>query len=196
MIYFGILKTLNSYTYCVLIQKHNYTIINTKSNVTTTKLCQVLVASLVSMVKVEEFMETYVRDSKYEGSYKADCSLTTDRNINTCHRGHLHAVQRYNSHSSRFYHDFIILFLILSAGRHNWNSLISEAWPLHYVIGHAVFNTCWFVFLCHPKMRRVVTGCLMLVYVVALLAEQAEGHIAFFSPKEMRELRVRRPSAS
>lgn len=81
MIYFGILKTLNSYTYCVLIQKHNYTITNTKSKVTTTKLCQVLVASLVSMVKVEEFMETYVRDSKYEGSYKADCSLTTDRNI-------------------------------------------------------------------------------------------------------------------
>ncbi|KTF85062.1 hypothetical protein cypCar_00026341 [Cyprinus carpio] len=38
-------------------------------------------------------------------------------------------------------------------------------------------------------MRRAVTGCLMLVYVVALLAEQAEGHIAFFSPKEMRELR-------
>ncbi|KTF86439.1 hypothetical protein cypCar_00011395 [Cyprinus carpio] len=29
----------------------------------------------------------------------------------------------------------------------------------------------------------------MLVCVVALLAEQAEGHIAFFSPKEMRELR-------
>ncbi|XP_050948821.1 motilin-like [Labeo rohita] len=38
-------------------------------------------------------------------------------------------------------------------------------------------------------MRGPVTGCLLLVYVVALLAEQAEGHIAFFSPKEMRELR-------
>ncbi|XP_043077023.1 motilin-like [Puntigrus tetrazona] len=38
-------------------------------------------------------------------------------------------------------------------------------------------------------MRRAVTGCLMLVCVVALLADQAEGHIAFFSPKEMRELR-------
>ncbi|XP_052443919.1 motilin-like [Carassius gibelio] len=38
-------------------------------------------------------------------------------------------------------------------------------------------------------MRRAVTRCLMLVCVVALLAEQAEGHIAFFSPKEMRELK-------
>ncbi|KAK2872448.1 hypothetical protein QQF64_017939 [Cirrhinus molitorella] len=38
-------------------------------------------------------------------------------------------------------------------------------------------------------MRGPVTGCLLLVYVVALLVEQAEGHIAFFSPKEMRELR-------
>ncbi|XP_073681202.1 motilin-like [Garra rufa] len=38
-------------------------------------------------------------------------------------------------------------------------------------------------------MRGTVTGCLLLVYVVALLAKQAEGHIAFFSPKEMRELR-------
>lgn len=44
-------------------------------------------------------------------------------------------------------------------------------------------------------MRGPVTGCLLLVYVVALLAEQAEGHIAFFSPKEMRELRVRHPQA-
>ncbi|XP_056301958.1 motilin-like [Danio aesculapii] len=38
-------------------------------------------------------------------------------------------------------------------------------------------------------MRGSVTGCLLLICVVTLLAEQAEGHIAFFSPKEMRELR-------
>ncbi|XP_067279529.1 motilin-like [Pseudorasbora parva] len=38
-------------------------------------------------------------------------------------------------------------------------------------------------------MRGVVIGCLVLVYVVALQADQAEGHISFFSPKEMRELR-------
>lgn len=38
-------------------------------------------------------------------------------------------------------------------------------------------------------MRRAVTGCLALVCIVALLAEQAEGHITFFSPKEMRALR-------
>ncbi|NP_001373282.1 motilin-like precursor [Danio rerio] len=38
-------------------------------------------------------------------------------------------------------------------------------------------------------MRGSVTGCVLLICVVALLAEQAEGHIAFFSPKEMRELR-------
>ncbi|KAA0719858.1 hypothetical protein E1301_Tti011715 [Triplophysa tibetana] len=38
-------------------------------------------------------------------------------------------------------------------------------------------------------MQRSVTGCLVLVCIVALLAEQAEGHITFFSPKEMRQLR-------
>ncbi|XP_067232502.1 motilin-like [Chanodichthys erythropterus] len=38
-------------------------------------------------------------------------------------------------------------------------------------------------------MRGAFTGCLVLVYVIALQADQAEGHIAFFSPKEMRELR-------
>ncbi|CAM4666228.1 hypothetical protein PO909_007844 [Leuciscus waleckii] len=38
-------------------------------------------------------------------------------------------------------------------------------------------------------MRGVFTGCLVLVYIVALQADQAYGHITFFSPKEMRELR-------
>lgn len=50
-------KTINS----SLIQKQLYTNIR----LTTTKLCQVLAVSLVSMVRVREFMETYVRDSKY-----------------------------------------------------------------------------------------------------------------------------------
>ncbi|XP_055036359.2 motilin-like isoform X1 [Misgurnus anguillicaudatus] len=38
-------------------------------------------------------------------------------------------------------------------------------------------------------MRGAVTLCLGLVCIIALLAEQAEGHITFFSLKEMRELR-------
>ncbi|XP_056114374.1 motilin-like [Rhinichthys klamathensis goyatoka] len=38
-------------------------------------------------------------------------------------------------------------------------------------------------------MRGAVTGCLVLLYIVALQADQADGHITFFSPKEMRELR-------
>jgi len=39
-------------------------------------------------------------------------------------------------------------------------------------------------------MRVAVTGCLVLLYIVALQGDQADGHITFFSPKEMRELRV------
>lgn len=61
---------------------------------------------------------------------------------------------------------------------------------IHYAISHVVFNTSWFVFTRRPKMRGAVTGCLVLVYIVALQADQADGHITFFSPKEMRELRV------
>ncbi|XP_039543959.1 motilin-like isoform X1 [Pimephales promelas] len=38
-------------------------------------------------------------------------------------------------------------------------------------------------------MRVAVTGCLVLLYIVALQGDQADGHITFFSPKEMRELR-------
>lgn len=34
-----------------------------------------------------------------------------------------------------------------------------------------------------------MTVCLGLLCIIALLAEQAEGHITFFSLKEMRELR-------
>lgn len=39
-------------------------------------------------------------------------------------------------------------------------------------------------------MRGAVTGCLVLVCLVALLGDRAEGHITFFSPKEMRVLKV------
>lgn len=38
--------------------------------------------------------------------------------------------------------------------------------------------------------RGAVKGCLALVCLVALLAERAEGHITFFSPKEMMVLKV------
>lgn len=38
------------------------------------------------------------------------------------------------------------------------------------------------------KMRGAVLGCLLLVCAVLLLTEQAEGHVTFFSPKEMREM--------
>ncbi|KAM6947549.1 motilin-like isoform 2-T2 [Lycodopsis pacificus] len=35
------------------------------------------------------------------------------------------------------------------------------------------------------SMRRAVIGCLVLACLMALLAERTEGHITFFSPKEM-----------
>ncbi|XP_034095424.1 uncharacterized protein mlnl [Gymnodraco acuticeps] len=35
------------------------------------------------------------------------------------------------------------------------------------------------------SMRGAVTGCLVLACLVVLLAERTEGHITFFSPKEM-----------
>ncbi|XP_034726607.1 uncharacterized protein mlnl [Etheostoma cragini] len=34
-------------------------------------------------------------------------------------------------------------------------------------------------------MRGAVAGCLVLACLVALLVEKTEGHITFFSPKEM-----------
>ncbi|KAG5272856.1 hypothetical protein AALO_G00170050 [Alosa alosa] len=40
------------------------------------------------------------------------------------------------------------------------------------------------------KMRGAVLGCLLLVCAVLLLVEQAEGHITFFSPQQMEEMRV------
>ncbi len=108
--------------------------------------------SLVSMVKVEEFMETYVRDSLYEGSYKAGCSLTTDRNRNTRHRGHPHAVQRYNSHASRFYH-------------HNWNSFICEAWPLHNMLCLILADLCFYVTQrCAEQLQDVWCWCMLLLF--------------------------------
>ncbi|XP_042357853.1 motilin-like isoform X2 [Plectropomus leopardus] len=41
------------------------------------------------------------------------------------------------------------------------------------------------------SMRGAVAGCLVLACLVALLAERTEGHITFFSPKEMIEMRGR-----
>ncbi|XP_053299592.1 motilin-like isoform X1 [Pleuronectes platessa] len=41
------------------------------------------------------------------------------------------------------------------------------------------------------SMRGAVAGCLVLVCLVALLAERAEGHITFFSLKEMKQMRDR-----
>ncbi|XP_060926643.1 motilin-like [Limanda limanda] len=41
------------------------------------------------------------------------------------------------------------------------------------------------------SMRGAVAGCLVLVCLVALLAERTEGHITFFSLKEMKQMRDR-----
>ncbi|XP_034536254.1 uncharacterized protein mlnl [Notolabrus celidotus] len=41
------------------------------------------------------------------------------------------------------------------------------------------------------SMRGAVAGCVVLVCLVALLAERAEGHITFFSPKEMMLMKER-----
>lgn len=40
------------------------------------------------------------------------------------------------------------------------------------------------------SMRGAVAGCVVLVCLVAQLAERTEGHITFFSPKEMMEMKV------
>ncbi|XP_041639390.1 motilin-like isoform X2 [Cheilinus undulatus] len=41
------------------------------------------------------------------------------------------------------------------------------------------------------SMRRAVAGCVVLACLVALLAERTEGHITFFSPKEMMLMKER-----
>ncbi|XP_040890610.1 motilin-like [Toxotes jaculatrix] len=41
------------------------------------------------------------------------------------------------------------------------------------------------------SMRRAVAGCVVLACLVALLAERTEGHITFFSPKEMKLMKER-----
>ncbi|XP_037346471.1 motilin-like [Pungitius pungitius] len=41
------------------------------------------------------------------------------------------------------------------------------------------------------SMRRAVVGCLVLACLVGLLAERAEGHITFFSPKELMLMKER-----
>uniref|UniRef100_UPI0037E7886C motilin-like n=1 Tax=Semicossyphus pulcher TaxID=241346 RepID=UPI0037E7886C len=42
------------------------------------------------------------------------------------------------------------------------------------------------------SMRRAVAGCVVLACLVVLLAERTEGHITFFSPKEMMLLKQER----
>ncbi|XP_068576205.1 motilin-like [Cebidichthys violaceus] len=41
------------------------------------------------------------------------------------------------------------------------------------------------------SMRRAVTSCLVLACLMVLLAERTEGHITFFSPKEMMLMKER-----
>ncbi|XP_071775023.1 motilin-like [Centroberyx gerrardi] len=41
------------------------------------------------------------------------------------------------------------------------------------------------------SVRGAAAGCVMLVCLVALLAERTEGHITFFSPKEMMLMKER-----
>ncbi|XP_068171764.1 motilin-like isoform X2 [Antennarius striatus] len=41
------------------------------------------------------------------------------------------------------------------------------------------------------SMRGAVTGCVVLACLVALLAERTDGHITFFSPKEMMLMKER-----
>ncbi|XP_035812680.1 motilin-like [Amphiprion ocellaris] len=41
------------------------------------------------------------------------------------------------------------------------------------------------------SMRGAVAGCVLLVCLVALLVERTEGHITFFSPKEMKLMKER-----
>ncbi|XP_047203214.1 motilin-like [Girardinichthys multiradiatus] len=39
------------------------------------------------------------------------------------------------------------------------------------------------------SMRRAVAGCVVLMCLLALVAERTEGHITFFSPKEMMKMK-------
>ncbi|KAL7407881.1 hypothetical protein ABVT39_015060 [Epinephelus coioides] len=41
------------------------------------------------------------------------------------------------------------------------------------------------------SMRGAVAGCLVLACLVALLAERTDGHITFFSPKELMLMKER-----
>lgn len=40
------------------------------------------------------------------------------------------------------------------------------------------------------SMRGAVAACVMLACMMALLVERTEGHITFFSPKEMMLMKV------
>ncbi|XP_057702575.1 motilin-like [Corythoichthys intestinalis] len=40
------------------------------------------------------------------------------------------------------------------------------------------------------SMRGAVVGCMVLTCLVALLVERTQGHITFFSPKEMSDMRM------
>lgn len=39
-------------------------------------------------------------------------------------------------------------------------------------------------------MRGAVAGCVVLVCLMALLVQRTEGHITFFSPKELMLMKV------
>lgn len=39
-------------------------------------------------------------------------------------------------------------------------------------------------------MRGAVAGCVVLVCLLALVVERTEGHITFFSPKEILKMKV------
>ncbi|KAM4583172.1 motilin-like isoform 2-T4 [Fundulus diaphanus] len=39
------------------------------------------------------------------------------------------------------------------------------------------------------SMRGAVAGCVVLACLLALVAERTEGHITFFSPKEMQQMK-------
>ncbi|CAL8381004.1 unnamed protein product [Boreogadus saida] len=44
---------------------------------------------------------------------------------------------------------------------------------------------------CKMSMRRAVSGCVLVVCLVAMMVESTEGHITFFSPREMMLMKER-----
>uniref|UniRef100_A0A1A8PY10 Si:ch211-260m19.8 n=1 Tax=Nothobranchius rachovii TaxID=451742 RepID=A0A1A8PY10_9TELE len=41
------------------------------------------------------------------------------------------------------------------------------------------------------SMRGMVAGCMVLMFMLVFLAERTEGHITFFSPKEIQLMKER-----